>query len=239
MSEPKRASSPRLVSEIPGTTRDTTDTIIRFHDVDYLFVDTAGLKRRAKTEEGIAMFASFRSIHAIEECDVTLLVLDALSTVSHQDQRIAGLVKEEGKGLIVLLNKIDLLKGEARETKTAETMHALSFCSFAPVLPCSTVSREGLLKVFPLIEMVQRNRSRRIPTHELHRWFQDTVHGQLLKTIGHAKHLTQADEIPPTFVLFVKNPKEVRVNELNFLENRLRETYDFTGTPVRFTTKRA
>lgn len=237
MPAPQRAVSPMLVSDIPGTTRDAVDSTVRSEGKEFLFIDTAGIRRRTHVEEGIEQYAVLRSIQAIERCDVALLVLDATQSVSHQDQRLAALAMEAGKGLILLLNKIDQLKGESREQKTAEVERSLLFCKFAPLLPCSAVTREGLLKVFPLIETVTQNRSRRIPTKELHSWFRDAVYGQPLKALAKTKHLTQAEEVPPTFVLFVKNPKDIRLSELKFLENRLRSSIDFTGTPIRWTTK--
>jgi len=237
MSDPQRATSPMLVSDIPGTTRDAVDTVIRSEGEEYLFIDTAGIRRRSKVEGGIEHYAVLRSIQALEQCDVALLVLSADEPVSHQDQRLAALAVETGKGLILLLNKIDTLKGEARETKIAEVQRELSFCRFAPLLPCSAQTRDGLLKVFPLIAQVQQSRTRRIPTRELHRWFEDAVYGQPVKALAKTKHLTQADEVPPTFVLFVRDPKAIPVSELRFLENRLRSMFDFTGTPVRFITK--
>ncbi len=237
MSDPQRRVSPMLVSDIPGTTRDSVDTAIRFQEQEYLFIDTAGIRRRSKVEDGVEHFAVLRSIQALEQCDVALLVLDATAPVSHQDQRLAALAMETGRGLIILLNKIDTLRGEAREAKLAELGRSLSFCRFAPLLPCSAQTKEGLLKVFPLIAQVQANRLRRIPTKDLHRWFTDAVYGQPLKVLSKTKHLTQADEVPPTFVLFVRNPKAIRPSELKFLENRLRSMFDFTGTPVRWITK--
>lgn len=237
MSDPQRKVSPMLVSDIPGTTRDSVDTTIRFNEQEYLFIDTAGIRRKTKVEEGIEHYAVLRSIQALEQCDVAILVLSATEPVSHQDQRLAALAMESGKGLILLLNKIDTLKSEARTAKIAEVESSLSFCRFAPLLPCSASTRDGLLKVFPLIAQVQQNRLRRIPTKELHRWFTDAVYGQPLKVLSKTKHLTQAEEVPPTFVLFTKNPRNIRPSELRFLENRLRSMFDFTGTPVRWITK--
>lgn len=236
MPDPQRAISPMLVSEIPGTTRDAVDTIIRFDAQEYLFIDTAGIRRRTKVEGGIEQYSVLRSIQALEQCDIALLVLSALEPVSHQDQRLAALAKESGKGLIILLNKIDQLKGEARTAKIAEVERTLVFCNFAPVLPCSAVTKDGLLKIFPLIAHVQTSRNRRIPTKELHRWFEEAIYGQPVRALSSIKHLTQAEEVPPTFVLFTKS-KDIRESHLRFLENRLRASIDFTGTPVRWILK--
>lgn len=154
MSDPQRSVSPLLVSDVPGTTRDAVNTIIRHEEREYLFIDTAGIRRKAHVDEGIEHYAVLRSMQALEQCDVALLVLDASAPVSHQDQRLAALAMDTGRGLILLLNKIDTLKGEAREAKIAEVERGLSFCRFAPLLPCSAQTKEGLLKVFPLIAQV-------------------------------------------------------------------------------------
>jgi len=237
MNETQREKSPLLVSDIPGTTRDTTDTMIRYHEKDYLFMDTAGIKRRASTEPGIETHAYFRSAHALEECDIAVLVIDATQGVTKQDKRIAGMAIEEGKGLVVLLNKMDLLEGEKKTTATATTEEELSFCKFAPIVPCSAETRERLLKIFDLIEMVARNRERRIPTKDLKHWFESSVYGQPMGSLSKSKYITQAEEVPPTFVIFVKEPKKVQVSQLKFLDNRIREAFGFEGTPIRWITK--
>ena len=238
MSDPQRKVSPLLVSPVPGTTRDAVDTSIRFHDRDYVFVDTAGIKRRGQTDRDIETFAYLRSIRALEESDIAVLVLPAEETVSHVDKRIAGLAVESGKGLIILINKIDLLKGEKRLEKVAEIRAQLPFCRFAPVIPCSALSRDGLLKIFDVIGTVQTNRSRRIPIKDLRAWYADAIYGRPMGALR-AKYITQAEDPPPTFVLFVKDPKAVRSSQLKYLENSLRSLFAFEGTPIRWVTKKA
>ena len=238
MSETQRAKSPLLVSEIPGTTRDSTDTVIRYHDQEYVFMDTAGMKRRKQTVDNeIEIHSYFRSVQALERCDICVLILDIQEPVSRQDKRIAAMAVEEGKGLIILLNKIDLLPTPQKQEALDHTERMLQFCRFAPIIPCSAETREGLLKLFDVIESVQRNRSRRIPTKDLHRWFQDAVAGQPMGSLASSKHLTQAEELPPTFVIFVKDPQKVQISQLRALENNLRRTYAFEGTPIRWITK--
>tara|TARA_Y100000310_G_scaffold344158_1_gene455437 strand:- start:2029 stop:3375 length:1347 start_codon:yes stop_codon:yes gene_type:complete len=238
MSETQREKSPMLVSEIPGTTRDTTDTTIRYHEQEYLFMDTAGIKKRKQTMDSeIETHAYFRSVKALEMCDICVLVLDANEPVSRQDKRIAAMATEEGKGLIILLNKIDLLESDQKKSVFAAVEYELQFCRFASIIPCSAESREGLLKIFEAIESVQRNRTRRLPTKDLHRWFRDTVASHPMGSLASAKHITQAEELPPTFVIFVKNPQKVQITQLRTLENNLRRTYAFEGTPIRWITK--
>ena len=239
MSDGQRDKLPLLVSPIAGTTRDSTDTEVKFHEKTYVLVDTAGLKKRAYKLEDVERFSMMRTIQAVEQSDVVVLVLDALVDVSQQDKRIASLAVESGKGLIVLANKIDGIKGEARTQRLHEISLHLSFCKFAPILPCSAVSREGLSKLFAVVDSVQRSRILRISTRDLRRWFEQVVHGQPLGEVGKCKHITQADDLPPTFVLFVKDKSRVRVSQLRYLENRLRETFGFDGVPIRWVAKSA
>jgi len=237
MSEKQLKTSPLLVSEVPGTTRDAVDTVIKYHDKEYVFIDTAGIKRRTQTQKGIETYAYFRSVQALEEADIAVLVIDASTPVSKQDKRIASLAIEEGKGLIILLNKSDVLSSENKLKALEEAKKALAFCRFAPFLCVSAETRKDLLKIFDLIELVQESRTQRITTKVLHDWFQETVHQKPLGAVTSSKHITQAEDVPPTFVLFVKDPKHVHVSQLRALENSLRKKFGFEGTPVRWITK--
>jgi len=235
----RKKASPRVVSPIAGTTRDATDIDLVRNGKTYTLVDTAGLKKHRLSLDELERLSMLRTVTAIEDADIAALVLDASEPVSQQDKRIAALAIESGKGIVILLNKIDLLSGDERKRKLAETMHALAFCSrFAKIIPCSAETREGLLKIFDVFDAIQRNRTRRIPAAELRRWFETAVHGQPLGAVGSTKHIVQASDIPPTFVLFVKNPKAVKVSQLRYLDNRLREMFGFDGTPVRWITKK-
>ena len=237
MSDPQRQVASRIVSEIPGTTRDSSDTVIRHEGQDYLFIDTAGLRRKARVEEDIEYFSNMRSIQAIAHCDIAILVLDASQPVSKQEKRIAKMAVDEGKGLILLVNKADLLKADARKERRAELEIALPFCRFAPVLFTSAATREQLPKVFPLIETVRRNRLRRIPMKELRNWFEGAIQRLPSMELSRSKHLTQAEDVPPTFVLFVKRASAVPASHLRALENSMRQTFAFEGTPLTFITK--
>lgn len=230
--------SPLVVSDIAGTTRDSTDTTVTYHGRDYTLIDTAGLKKHKLSLDELERYSMMRTIASIEQCDIAILVLDASENVSQQDKRIAALAIEHGKGLIILVNKIDVLSGEKRVEKVQDVIAAIPFCSkFAKVIPCSAKSKEGLVKIFDIIDSVQQSRTRRISVRELRRWFDQVVHGQPVGAVARTKHITQAKDIPPTFVLFVNNPKAVKVSQLRYLENRLRETFGFDGTPIRWVTK--
>lgn len=237
MSDPQRDINSRIVSDIPGTTRDSSDSIIKYEGRDYVFVDTAGLRRKSRVEEDLEFLSTVKSMQAVEDCDIVVLVLDASDVVSKQDKRIAGLAIEEGKGLIIVLNKSDLLKGAEKTEKEEETRASFPFCRFAPVIFVSALNRDGLLKLFPLIDTVHRNRMRRIPTKDLLRWYEDAVQRIPAQELARGKYITQADELPPTFVLFVRNPKNVEVSQLRYLENNIRDTFAFEGVPIRWVTK--
>lgn len=235
MSAPKRATSPLLVSSIPGTTRDATDTEIKADGATFIFTDTAGLKKNQKNDQDIERFAAMRTVSAVEQSDVVVLVIDATEGVKRQDKRIAALAIESGKSLVILINKIDLFKQKERETVVKEIASNLAFCSFASFITCSAETREGLLHLFPVLKRVAENRKRRIATSLLNEWFEHAM----TKSMGRnfAQYITQVEESPPTFVLFVKDPKRVKVSDLKFMERRLRDAFAFDGTPLRFVTK--
>lgn len=239
MSDPQRAASSRIVSDIPGTTRDSSDTIIRHEEKEYVFVDTAGLRRKAKVEEDLEYLSTVKSMQALGDCAVAVLMMDATEVVSKQDKRLASMAIDEGKALIVVLNKADKMTKEARKEKEADVRMALPFCSFAPILFTSAETREGLLKLFALIESAARNRLRRIGTKDLLRWYETAVQRVPAMVLSRSKFITQAEDIPPTFVIFVKKPSDVRKSQLRFLENNLRETFAFEGTPVRWVTRQS
>jgi GTPase len=238
MSDTQRKESARIVSPIPGTTRDSTDTVIRHDEKEYVFVDTAGLRRKSKVDEDIEYYSNLRSIKAIADADITVLVLDAGQQISKQEKRVANMAVSEGKGLIILVNKSDTIDKDIKKEKELEVQVVLQFCRFAPVLFTSAVTRTGLPKLFALIDTVDRNRKRRIATRDLRRWFEGVIQRVPAQMLSRCKYMTQADEIPPTFVFIVPNPKDVHVGQLRYLENTLRQTFAFEGTPVRMITKR-
>lgn len=237
MSDPQRALSARIVSDIPGTTRDSSDTIIRFKERDFVFVDTAGLRRKSRVDEDLESISAVKSMQALEDCDITVLVLDAHDVITAQDKRIASMAVDEGKGIIIVLNKADLLTPEEKKEKEVEVRSSLRFCRFAPILFVSANTRDGLLKMFPLIETVQMNVHRSIPVKDLMRWYDTVIHDIPAQQLSRSKFITQADGVPPTFVIFVKNPKKVEVTQLRFLDNRMRESFSFEGAPIRWITK--
>ncbi|MBI2636446.1 50S ribosome-binding GTPase [Candidatus Peregrinibacteria bacterium] len=237
MSDPQRQTSPKLVSDIPGTTRDATDARIRHADQEFVFVDTAGLRRKARIEKDLEGLSALRALQAIEDADVCVLLVNADEAVSNQDKKIAGAVIERGKGLIILINKIDLLKGEERAEKMIEARRAFHFCRYAPMLPVSAKTRENLPKLFPLATMVRRNMALRISPREFGAFLKDVIHGHPMSSLKSCKHIAQAGDTSPMFIMFVRNPKNVRVSQLRYIENRLRERFGLEGVPIRLVTK--
>lgn len=237
LSDGQKKSSMRIVSDIPGTTRDSASVPIMYDEKKYIFVDTAGIKRKSRTEELIGYYSYLRSMQAITDADITILMLDPHSPLSRQEKRIASMAVEEGKGLILLVSKSDTMTKEQREEKKIEIQTVLTFCKDMPILFTSAESRKDLVKMFPMIDKVYQNRQRRIPTKRLHEWYAQVAQRLPSKGISQVKHLTQAESSPPTFVLFVKNPKNIQTSELRYLEKSLRMQFGFEGTPIRFITK--
>ncbi|MBI5156151.1 ribosome biogenesis GTPase Der [Candidatus Peregrinibacteria bacterium] len=239
MPDPMRKTAGRIVSPIPGTTRDSSDTTITSQGREYVFVDTAGLRRKSRVHKDLEGIAVLQSIKAMQSSEVVLLMLDATEPVSHQDKHIAGMACDEGKAMIIVLNKMDLLNAAQKKERIDEVRGALPFCKFAPLLPVSAVTREGLLKLFPLIDSVQRNRLRRISVKDLRDWYRTAVRTVPAKMLATSKHITQGSDPPPTFVLFVKNPRDVQPSQLRALDNNLRRTFGFEGTPIRWIMRRS
>ncbi|WP_168057636.1 ribosome biogenesis GTPase Der [Candidatus Manganitrophus noduliformans] len=230
----------RLVtSDVPGTTRDTIDSWVTYHDKRYLFIDTAGIRRRGKIEHGVEQFSIARAKEALERSDVALLLIDGVEGITEQDSKIAGLIIEKGRGSVVLINKWDLAKKEERAKERLLNQIALRF-RFLTDLQYATISAregEGIGQIFQLIDTVYGGYTQRVSTGDLNRFFEKMMEshpppfykGKRLKLY----YITQAGVRPPTFVLFANAPKGVPDHYLGYIENQLRETFGFTGTPIR------
>ena len=235
-----------IVSDIPGTTRDSIDTIIRHDGKDYVFTDTAGMRRKGKIGTGIEHFSVLRTIASIEKSDVALLVLDSSQHISHQDQQIASVILEAQKGLIVLANKWDMKRKHDGEEETDEEKRKASFIrhlqykfpflSWAPMIFTSTVTKKNLSLIFEQVEIVVEERKKRISTAKLNSFVSNTVEKH--KPTGTKNinpkifYATQIDINPPRFVFFVNKKKYFHFSYIRYLENRLREEFGFIGTPV-------
>lgn len=227
-----------IVSDVSGTTRDAIDLEVNHGDVTYRFIDTAGLRKKTKVNEDIEYYSYVRGLQAIEEADVCLLIIDAAEGVGEQDQKIAQLALEKGAGLIVLLNKWDLLKGDetAREECLMSVGRRLGFAKFAPVLRISALSGRSVSKIWPLIEQVAANRAQHISTSKLNAFLKTIQEAGYTVTEGKAKlrfsYVTQTGACPPAITFFCNHPKIVNDSFKRYLENRLRETFTLEGTPI-------
>lgn len=229
-----------IVSDVAGTTRDAIDTPLRAHGKDYVLIDTAGIRRkRAVEDETIERYSVIRALGAIRRCDVALMVIDAQAGVTEQDTKIAGYVVDEGKALVLIVNKWDLIE---KETKTLDAMkdsirRAMPFVSFAPMLFISAKTGQRIHRVMEQADEVFRNACGRITTGTLNDLLSEAVSvnepptdkGRRLKIY----YATQVSVRPPTFVLFVNDPELMHFSYLRYLENAFRKALPLMGTPIR------
>ncbi|AKL95602.1 ribosome-associated GTpase EngA [Clostridium aceticum] len=229
-----------IVSDIAGTTRDAIDTPFTDGEDEYVFIDTAGIRRKSKITEHVERYSVIRSLAAIERADVCLLVVDAEEGITEQDKRIAGFSHESGKGLIIVINKWDLIE---KETNTMNHFlknirEELSFCEYAPVLFVSAVTGQRVMKVLEKIKFVSNQHAMRIPTGTLNEVVGEAMllnqppsdKGKRLKIF----YATQASVRPPTFILFINDKELMHFSYQRYMENRIRENFGFEGTPIRF-----
>ena len=229
-----------LVSDIPGTTRDAIDTVITRNDKDYVFIDTAGLRRKSKIKEDLERYSIVRAVAAVEKADVIILVISAEEGVTEQDAKIAGIAHERGKGMIIAVNKWDAIEKDDKTIYrfTDKIRQVLSFMPYARLLFVSAKTGQRLEKLFELIDVVVENHSRRIQTGVLNEIITEAValnqppsdKGKRLKIF----YATQVAVKPPTFVLFVNDKELMHFSYLRYLENKIREAFGFEGTPLRF-----
>lgn len=231
-----------VVSEVPGTTRDAIDSLVVYEERRYLFTDTAGIRRRGKIDRGIEGYSVARSLRAIGRSDVAVLLLDAEEGITEQDTKIAGIVIRQGRACLLLVNKWDLRQGEAqaRQTFEKDLKRRFPFLAWAPVLFGAAVKPDSLRRLFPLIDEVFASFSTRIPTGQLNQFLQNVLEVHPLPSrkgkpeqITKSAFMTQVAVQPPVFALFVGHPENVKAAYLRFLENQIRDTYGFSGTPIR------
>jgi GTP-binding protein len=237
------AGEPRVVvSDVPGTTRDAIDTLVTYRNRTYLFTDTAGIRRRGKVERGIEGYSVLRAMKAMGRSDVAVLLLDAVEGITEQDTKIAGLALRQGRACLVLVNKWDLQRENqaAREKFELDLRRRFSFLPWAPVLYGSALTSEVLTPFFPVLDRVIKTFTSRVSTGPLNQFLQRLLDthplpvrkGKPSKTVR-SVFMTQVATKPPAFALFVGQPENVTTTYLRFLENQLREAFDFEGTPIR------
>jgi GTP-binding protein len=226
-----------IVSAVAGTTRDSIDTVVERDGKLYRLVDTAGLRRQSRIDGSVEYYSFVRAMRAIDRADVALLVVDASIGITDGDQRVARFAEERGCAMVVLLNKWDLLTDDdARGAVEDDIPRKLGFVSYAPLLRTSALTGRGVAKLYDLIDIVYGNFMQEVATSKLNRFLSD------LRETGHTisrggaqlrvKYGTQTRTGPPGFTFFANHPKLVDENFRRYLENRMRESFDFTGTPV-------
>jgi GTP-binding protein len=229
-----------IVHDLPGTTRDTIDTVVETEEGPIRFIDTAGMRRKNRIGEGAEYYSLVRALQAIDEADAALLVIDATESVTHQDQRLAERIDAAGSPVVIVLNKWDLLdadgKGaERRAEVVAAVEDRLSFLGYAPVLKMSALSGKGVHKLLPALDEAIEAYHRRVPTRELNQVIQ-AAQAQQPAPQGKIMYATQGTTDPPTFILF--STRDLPAPYVRFLERRIREHFGFGPTPLKFRVRR-
>ena len=229
-----------IVSDIAGTTRDAIDTNIRWNGRDYIFIDTAGLRRKSRINEELERYSIIRTVSAVERADVVVIVIDALEGVTEQDAKIAGIAHDRGKGIIIAVNKWDAIEKNDKTVKeySDKIRSVLSFMPYAEILFVSAVTGQRLPRLFETIDMVLENQTLRVATGVLNEILTEAVamqqppsdKGRRLKIF----YMTEVSVKPPTFVVFVNEKKLMHFSYLRYLENKIREAFGFRGTSLRF-----
>jgi len=230
-----------IVDDVPGTTRDAIDTLFDFDGLSVLLIDTAGIRRRGRVGTGIEWYSVIRALRAIDRADVVLLVLDAADLLTAQDMHIAGYIQQAAKGIVVVVNKWDLTPNENKTKCSRYIRSRLKFMSYAPILYISAKLRQGVDKVLPLAHQIYQERFKRLSTAAVNSVVQQAVAAHNPPRIGNKQlkilYATQAEVNPPTFVFFVNDARLMHFSYQRYLENKLRQSFGFAGTPCRLVFK--
>ena len=232
-----------IVSDIAGTTRDAIDTVVTRNGKEYIFIDTAGLRRKNKIKEEIERYSIIRTVAAVERCDVAMVVIDAQEGVTEQDAKIAGIAHERGKGVIIVVNKWDLIEKDNKTIYkfTSKIRETLAYMPYAELIFISAKTGQRFPKIFDLIDVVVENCSLRIQTGVLNEILAEAVamkqppsdKGKRLRLY----YITQVSVKPPTFVIFINDKKLTHFSYTRYIENQIRQTFGFRGTPIRIITR--
>ncbi|MDO5572437.1 MAG: ribosome biogenesis GTPase Der [bacterium] len=229
-----------IVSDVAGTTRDAVDTSVMHEGREYVFIDTAGLRRKKKVKEELEHYMIVRTVSAVERADVVIIVIDAVEGVTEQEAKIAGIAHEAGKGVIIAVNKWDAVEKDDKTIYrfTEKVRNVLSYMPYAEMIFISAVTGQRMTKLFDLIDMVIQNHALRVGTGVLNEIMSEAValqqppsdKGKRLKLF----YITQVAVKPPTFVIFVNDKELMHFSYTRYIENRIRESFGFRGTPLRF-----
>lgn len=229
-----------IVSDIAGTTRDAVDAEVTYNGKGYIFIDTAGLRRKNKIKEELEQYMIVRTVSAVERADIVILLIDALEGVTEQDAKIAGIAHERGKGIIIAVNKWDALEKDDKTIYrfTEKVRQILSFMPYAEITFISAKTGQRIGKLYELIDMVEQNQSMRVATGVLNEIMAEAValqqppsdKGKRLRLY----YITQVAVKPPTFVIFVNDKQLMHFSYTRYIENKIRDTFGFKGTPLHF-----
>ncbi len=229
-----------IVSDVAGTTRDAIDTTVMWNKREYIFIDTAGLRRKNKIKEELERYSIIRTVTAVERADVVVVVIDALEGVTEQDAKIAGIAHERGKGIIIAVNKWDAIEKNDKTIYqyTGRIREVLSYMPYAELMFISAETGQRLPKLFDTIDMVLENQTLRVQTGVLNEIMTEAValqqppsdKGKRLKLY----YITQVSVKPPTFVIFVNDKELMHFSYVRYLENRIRDAFGFRGTSLKF-----
>ncbi len=232
-----------IVSEVAGTTRDAIDTPVVHDGKEYVFIDTAGLRRKNKIKEELERYSIIRTVSAVERADICILLIDATEGVTEQDAKIAGIAHERGKGMIIAVNKWDAIEKNDKSTRefSRDIEDVLAFMSYAEIMFISAKTGQRVTKLYDMIDMVIDSHSMRIQTGVLNEILSEAVamkqppsdKGRRLKIY----YMTQVSTKPPTFVMFVNDKKLTHFSYTRYIENQIRDTFGFSGTPIHFITR--
>ena len=229
-----------IVSDIAGTTRDAVDTEVKYNGREYIFIDTAGLRRKNKIKEDLERYMIVRTVSAVERADIVVLVIDAVEGVTEQDAKIAGIAHERGKAVIIAVNKWDAVEKDDKTIYrvTEKVRNTLSYMPYAEILFVSALTGQRLNKLFEIIDIVSENHAMRVATGVLNEIMAEAVvmqqppsdKGKRLRLY----YITQVSVKPPTFVIFVNDKELMHFSYTRYIENQIRNTFGFRGTPLRF-----
>ena len=228
-----------IVSDIAGTTRDAIDTPVKWNGKEYVFIDTAGLRRKSKIKEEIERYSIIRTVTAVERADVVIVVIDAVTGIAEQDAKIAGIAHERGKGILIAVNKWDAVEKNTNSTReyTEKIRQILSYMPYAEILFVSAETGQRLPKLFTAVETILENQNRRIATGLLNQLMAEAValnspptdKGRRLRLY----YITQVGVAPPAFIIFVNDKELMHFSYVRYIENKIREAFDFRGTSIK------
>ena len=229
-----------IVSDIAGTTRDAVDAKVKWQGKEYIFIDTAGLRRKGKIKEEIERYSVIRTVTAVERAHVVVIVIDATEGVTEQDAKIAGIAHEKGKGVIIAVNKWDAIEKNDKTIykHTNRIREVLSFMPYAEIIFISALTGQRLPKLFETIDAVIENHALRVATGVLNEIMAEAVALQQPPTDKGKRlrlyYITQVSVKPPTFVIFVNDKELMHFSYTRYIENKIREAFGFRGTPLKF-----